>query len=1350
MKKLILFIFLYALNVCSQSLTLFDIDTTNFPNMHAKFYSIDENGDQIINLSSEDFKLSENSKESIITNITCPEKLASKSLSVVLSIDMSHSMGDEYKGQVKIELAKLYAEMFINSLPENSECALTCFEDDTYLFSDFTTEKSKILDKLNYITPIGAGTDFNKAFLNYKSGSLRISKNAKNQKIIVFITDGNSDCVNLPAIAKEAIDQECAIFPIFIDDYIPEDYKKLSLITNGFYFKDIKSIEDVKNSYEMVLKIAQDKASFCTIDWISKEYCINEKIDIEFKNIRNGSSYYADYRLPKSKTANLDFTPQSLRLNTPPININISEKVVIKSKNYEFNVSDIIISNQDFDISPKEFSLKPNDSLELTITYNAKDSNIAFCKFSFVNDLCEQNYYAVGGYKNKAPETPTLKLLTPNGDETLIVGGETNITWEGVAPSDTVRIEFSTDNGVTWELIKNNASGLIYTWKNIPKTVSEYCLIRISQYNVTGDYNPENPTPVIIWEKNYGGSGVDVAYSIIEGVDGSLILVGSTNSTDYDISNIKGGHDLWIIKVNPSNGSIIWEETIGSVNSDERGYKVIENYNSELIVFGAKGGNIWILKLNQLDGSIIWEKTIGGSRGSGYCSAIELKDSTIIIAGNTESIDGDITDKVVETSEDAWIVKLNQEDGSIIWSKTYGGSKYDRSNSIIQISNGSLIFGGISNSSNGDVDQNRGDWDNWVMNLSQEDGSIIWSKTFGGARKEHLESIIELKDSTLVFAGSSSSDDGDKSEFKGQTDIWIVKFLYDDGSIIWEKTIGGQYRDLSTSILENSNGDLILLGESTSSRYDILENKGGKDYVVSKLSPQDGSIEWLKTFGGSLPDYPHAIIESNDESLYATGSITSDDGDINEYYGGPHDFWLLKLTEFIKLQSDISDNLFSILSPEVQVNNINIGKEVVEKSKDTVIAAFVSNIGSFPCSVDSIYIQGSDKDYFSLVSGFPRYTIDLYESNYAAFRFTPHRIGIHNAEIVIITQSDTLYRNITGEGVYPQLEIANDIIDFGTVNVGDEKIIEKIAVLKNLSNQNVEITNIIQLGPDFEQFEILEGGESNIIIAAESEHQMKLRFKPLYGGRTLGQIGFEYNSFASPATAKLFGTGIGGKIEIENYSGYPGEEINVKIYLKNIIPEGLTQIANEFSLVLKVNGTILYPYSGIKIDQKDSIFSYEIKGKVTPSDVLIELPMKVGLGNAETCEINVTKIDFYDYNDNLIEYDIELGSSRFTLLGVCYEGGIRLIDPYSVPMNLSIQPNPTSSQISVDFELIELGGAELMIYDIQGNKIYNTQVNSEPGHVNLDLDLSHIPNGMYNVILQTQNIRATKQLMILR
>ena len=104
---------------------------------------------------------------------------------------------------------------------------------------------------------------------------------------------------------------------------------------------------------------------------------------------------------------------------------------------------------------------------------------------------------------------------------------------------------------------------------------------------------------------------------------------------------------------------------------------------------------------------ILWDKTLGGSEKEYTTSIQQTSDGGYIIAGHTESSDGDISDGN-NGGQDCWVVKLDSI-GNKIWDKTFGGSSIDYANSIQQTSDGGYIVAGYTLSNDGDIsDGNNG------------------------------------------------------------------------------------------------------------------------------------------------------------------------------------------------------------------------------------------------------------------------------------------------------------------------------------------------------------------------------------------------------------------------------------------------------------------------------------------------------------------------------------------------------------------------------------------------------------------------------------------------------------------
>lgn len=181
-------------------------------------------------------------------------------------------------------------------------------------------------------------------------------------------------------------------------------------------------------------------------------------------------------------------------------------------------------------------------------------------------------------------------------------------------------------------------------------------------------YAQQNP-PAIQWQKSLGGSGLDEARSIAPTSDGGYIVAGLSNSNDGDVIGVHGGYESWIVKLT-------------SVGMTE------------------------------------WQKSLGGSGNDGASSIAPTSDGGYIVAGGSQSNDGDVTGHHGSSdSIDYWVVKLTSA-GMIEWQKSLGGTGYDYAISIAPTSNGEYIVAGGSKSTDGDGTGNHGDTDYWIVKLA--------------------------------------------------------------------------------------------------------------------------------------------------------------------------------------------------------------------------------------------------------------------------------------------------------------------------------------------------------------------------------------------------------------------------------------------------------------------------------------------------------------------------------------------------------------------------------------------------------------------------------------------------------
>jgi len=347
--------------------------------------------------------------------------------------------------------------------------------------------------------------------------------------------------------------------------------------------------------------------------------------------------------------------------------------------------------------------------------------------------------------------------------------------------------------------------------------------------------------PAIEWQKCLGGTSWDYAKSIQQTSGGGFIVAGETWSNDGDVSGNHGIVDSWIVKLN-SSGDIIWQKCFGGTD-DDVAFSIQQTSDGGFIVAGGTwsndgdmsgnhgGSDAWVVKLNS-SGDIIWQKCFGGTNVDQAFSIQQTSDGGFIVAGGTFSNDGDVSGN--HGIVDSWIVKLNSS-GDIIWQKCFGGTDDDVAFSIQQTSDGGFIVAGYTSSNDGDVSGNHGSWDSWVVKLNSS-GDIEWQKCLGGTDNDEAKSIQQTSDGGYIVAGETWSNDGDVSGNHGNSDYWVVK-LNSSGDIEWQKCLGGTVKDIAKTIQQTSDGGFIVAGYTNSNDGDVSGIHGDYyDFWVVKLN----------------------------------------------------------------------------------------------------------------------------------------------------------------------------------------------------------------------------------------------------------------------------------------------------------------------------------------------------------------------------------------------------------------------------------------------------------------------------------------------------------------------------------
>ncbi len=359
----------------------------------------------------------------------------------------------------------------------------------------------------------------------------------------------------------------------------------------------------------------------------------------------------------------------------------------------------------------------------------------------------------------------------------------------------------------------------------------------------------------------YGGSGDETVWSIRKTPDGGMIVGGSTNSSGA------GGFDGMLIKLD-SVGNILWQKTYGgsghdffnSVQQTGDGGYIAVGYTLSFGAGDGTNGDFWVVKTDSL-GNVLWQNAYGGANFEYATAVMQNAAGNYMVMGSTMSFGSG--------SYDVWILELNPVDGSVLWQNVYGGANYDIPNTpdlIKQTLDGGYIIAADSRSFSVGSDL-------LVFKINST-GTVLWQNVYDG--------IGGGASATVVLADGSYLVAGDVNSFgAGNFDYWVLH-LDASGNILWQKTYGGAGEDSNVNVIQTSDGNFLLSGNSKSVGF------GGYDIWTLKID-LNGNIIWQKAYGGLSDENTYSMPQEMSDGGYVIGGHTGSFG------VGGKDAWVLKI-----------------------------------------------------------------------------------------------------------------------------------------------------------------------------------------------------------------------------------------------------------------------------------------------------------------------------------------------------------------------------------------------------------------------------------------------------------------------
>ncbi len=400
--------------------------------------------------------------------------------------------------------------------------------------------------------------------------------------------------------------------------------------------------------------------------------------------------------------------------------------------------------------------------------------------------------------------------------------------------------------------------------------------------------NDDDPENGIVPAQTFGGSGQDFGEKIIQTSDGGYLIVGSTTSSDGDFSGLDVRNEsILTIKLN-SNREVDWIKTLGG-SGRERATDIIEDISGNFVITGythsndgifedlSRGGSdVFLIKLSP-DGELMWTRIFGGSDEDMAHALIQAANNDYIIAGTTSSTDFNFMNRF-NTSRDAFLIATNLN-GQLNWVLPFGGSSDDEALGLTGTLGNSIITTGTYRSTDGIFfGANPGQAGIFVHETDPQSGRTISIFTFEGEGTDIANDITLLNDGSFAVTGRSNSNSGLFDGMnRGGFDAFVMRLNF-NLTTSWITSVGGTMNDEAHSVIQTAGNQLLIAGQTESSDEDFDGQSTNGSNLFLALLNSSGSLEWIKSNGGSNSDAARSVTETNSGDFAVTGWTRSTDG----------------------------------------------------------------------------------------------------------------------------------------------------------------------------------------------------------------------------------------------------------------------------------------------------------------------------------------------------------------------------------------------------------------------------------------------------------------------------------------
>ncbi len=278
-----------------------------------------------------------------------------------------------------------------------------------------------------------------------------------------------------------------------------------------------------------------------------------------------------------------------------------------------------------------------------------------------------------------------------------------------------------------------------------------------------------------------------------------------------------------------------------------------------------------------------------------------------------------------------FISKVNAA-GSLVYCTYIGGSGTEEGHSIALDAAGNIYVTGFTTSTdfplvNAVQTKAGGSQDAYLIKVNNDGNALLYSTYFGGSQLDRAYGIaVDPAGNAFIAGNTLSRDFPTKNPFQsasggGLGDAFVAKFAT-NGALAYSSYLGGSGNDQAYDVARDDDGNVIVTGFTTSQNFPTVKavyskfRGGSDDAFISKINDSGTSLIFSTYFGGSGSDSGVRLTVDKDKNIYLTGQTSSIDFPLKNpaqaLFGGIADLTTTTFDAFLlKLNPDGQDASFS-------------------------------------------------------------------------------------------------------------------------------------------------------------------------------------------------------------------------------------------------------------------------------------------------------------------------------------------------------------------------------------------------------------------------------------------------------